>query len=447
MALLNGSAFTANGSGLLNLPYEVQMQMAERLRQFGMDRANPQQDPSFAERWSGVVPPNAMASAPPIGPQQQPGPPMQILPAAQTAPQMPQQQQTPQQPSAGLGDHLSAGFGGLFNSPTLISGIGNAIQGFATGNRSDNKNLTMQALIKRGLDPETAQAAVSNPALMQAVMPQLFGGMTDDIKEFEYAKKQGFSGSLEQWMQRKRAGAGEYGLQPIWGVDKDGKPAIMQLGKSGEGVQSKMPEGFSPAKDPIKVDAGTEFVLLDPQTRQPIGRIPKNIEGKEAAEERGKATGQAQVGLSGALANGELAIQNIDQIRKHTGRKSMFGVGGLGWVPGIPGTDQAGFVALVDQLKGKTFLTAFESLKGGGAITEIEGTKAEKAIARLQRTQNDADFDSALKDLEDVVKAGMERARVKARGVTVPGAAPAQSPAAPAAPPPASGGYRVIGVR
>lgn len=255
---------------------------------------------------------------------------------------------------------------------------------------------------------------------------------TDDIRDYEYAKRQGFKGSLLDFIATKRAGAGEYGLTPIWGTGPDGKPAFIQPGKSGKAVQGAVPEGFNIARDPVKVDAGTDWILLDPQTRQPVGRVPKNIEGKEAAEERGKATGQAQVGLPNALAQADQTLKTIDQIRAHPGRKSAFGVGRMGWVPGIPGSEQAGFVSMVDQLQGKTFLQAFESLKGGGAITEIEGKKAEGAIARLKRTQNDTDFDVALKDLEDVVRAGMERARAKAGGA-------GQMPPAATAPPPAAG--------
>jgi outer membrane protein TolC len=83
-------------------------------------------------------------------------------------------------------------------------------------------------------------------------------------------------------------------------------------------------------------------------------------------------------------------------------------------LPDIPGTDTRGFAALVDQVKGQNFMTAFQSLKGAGAITEAEGSKAERAQARLDRAQSEKDFDVALKDLKEVVVAGMERARQKA---------------------------------
>lgn len=143
-------------------------------------------------------------------------------------------------------------------------------------------------------------------------------------------------------------------------------------------------------------------------------------QAKEAAQKRGEAEGVAQAGLTNAITQGDLALKTIDQIRNHPGKDSLFSVGSLGVVPGIPGTQQRGFVALVDQLKNKTFLQAYEALKGGGAITNIEGTKGENAIARLDRAQNPADFKAALDDLESVIKTGVQNARSKAAGISVP---------------------------
>lgn len=261
------------------------------------------------------------------------------------------------------------------------------------------------------------------------------GKETDDIKEFEYARKQGFTGTLEQWMQRKRGGAGEYGLQPIWGVGPDGKPAVMQLGKSGEAIKSKIPADFQIAKDPIKVEGPTGTVLLDPQTRQQIGFVPKDVAGAAQAKEEGEAKGQAIVNLPTVIATAENTLKTIDQLEKHPGKKNWgaFGIGGA--LPDIPGTATRGFGALVDQVKGQNFMTAFQALKGAGAITEQEGAKAEKAQARLDRAQSEADFDTALNDLKDVVRAGMERARQKAGGVKAP-EAPARE----------TGGFKILKV-
>jgi hypothetical protein len=204
--------------------------------------------------------------------------------APQAAPGAPMDIQAPQAPQGG--GFMGGLSNGLANNSNMLmamgaalmggKGMGGALESGMMGGQLDQKNrttnLTRQALIKQGLTPEMAEIAAGNPALMSAIMSQKLGltGGTDDIKEFEYARKQGFTGSLQEWMQRKRAGAGEYGMQPIWGV-KDGKPAVMQLGKSGDAVESRLPAGFEIARDPIKVEGPTGTTLLDAQTRQPVG--------------------------------------------------------------------------------------------------------------------------------------------------------------------------------
>lgn len=226
-------------------------------------------------------------------------------------------------------------------------------------------------------------------------------------------------------------GSGGASLNPVYGVGPDGKPAMVQTTKSGTAIQTKLPEGFQIAKDPIKVDSGTHFTLLDPQTRQIIGTIPKNLAEVEKQKVEGEATGKANVGLPQAIASADETLKSIELVRNHPGR-GMMTTGAGGVLPGIPGTEGRGFTTAVDQLKGKTFLTAFNQLRGGGAITDAEGNKATLALARLDRAQNRNDFESALNDLRDVVKGGLERARTMARG----GGVATQAAPAAAAPDP-----------
>jgi hypothetical protein len=373
-----------------------------------------------------------------------PAMPMQLGPQMPDAgPQMQQQQQMPQ--GGGFFDRLGAGLGA--NSNTLLSmgaallggkGWGGAAEGAMSGRKLDQDRatagLTEQALIKHGLSPDVAKVVSGNPALLAAVMQQRLGlgGQTDDIKEFEYAKRQGFTGTLTDWMQRKRSTtAGKYGLTPVFGTDKDGKPAIIQLGNEGQPIQPQLPEGFQIARDPIKVEGPTGTALLDPQTRQQIGFVPKDVAGAARQKEIGEAEGQAAVNLPTAIATAENTLKTIEQMKNHPGKKNWgaFGVGAM--LPDMPGSSTRGFGAFVDQIKGQNFMTAFQSLKGAGAITEQEGAKAERAQARLDRAQSEADFDAAIKDLEDVVRSGMARARQKAGGGAPTAAGAGAAPSAP----------------
>lgn len=176
------------------------------------------------------------------------------------------------------------------------------------------------------------------------------------------------------------------------------------------------------------LDTGTAFVRPNPvDPANPVASLPKDVAGKARQKEIGEAGGKAAADLPRILDNATLAIQTLDQIRRHPGKQ--YGVGVMGALPGVPGTQQRGFVNLVEQAKGKTFLEAFNSLKGGGQITEAEGAKATQALARLDRAQTPDDFERSLVDLEQVIRLGAERSRAAAQGGAAgPASAPAVNP-------------------
>jgi len=229
---------------------------------------------------------------------------------------------------------------------------------------------------------------------------------------------------LKTRAEASKVGQGQTSLVPFFGYDEQGGAVVMQPRSDGTAVRTKLPDGVTVSRSPIKVDTGTGTVLIDPVTRQPINTVPKDIAGKESQEEIGKAQGKAVADLSRITDNANRALQTIEQIRNHPGRNQATGAI-TGQLPGIPGTSGRGFVNLVEQAKGQTFLEAFNSLRGGGQITEAEGAKATQALARLDRAQTKADFDTALKDLEDVVKSGLARAQRSAQPTPPVGAVPA----------------------
>lgn len=315
----------------------------------------------------------------------------------------------------GFFDRLNAGFQSIGNGGSLI--------GAATGNYTDVPNQTQKFLISRGFDPGLARAVTSDPRLLQAVLPQVLGtgGQTDDIKEYQFAKREEPNLTFQQFMNRKRATTGEYSLTPQYGTDKDGNTVLIQTGKSGEAIQTKLPAGVKISSGVDKVDLGTQWGIIDKRTGNLVGTQPKNIEGKEAAEEIGKARGQAQVNLPNVIANAEQTLQIIKSIKDDPYRER--GTGGSSIFNRIPATGGFDFAQKVEQLKGKAFLEAFQSLKGGGAITEIEGKKAENAIARLNVAQSEPAFLDALNELEQVVTAGIGRAKQRAGAPAAPAAA------------------------
>lgn len=193
---------------------------------------------------------------------------------------------------------------------------------------------------------------------------------------------------------------GEYGLNPVYGRDKDGNIVVMQLGKDGNAVAARLPEGVRP---------------------------DLSVQSQERAygSEVGKQAGEAKASLGNALATGQQALDLINSIYDDPALPSILGnfdgrmPAGIPWLTG--GQAGADLDAKIQQLQGKTFLEAYATLKGGGQITEVEGAKAQAAIGRLQRTQSPEAYRAALNDLRDVIASGMERARQKA-GMT--GASP-----------------------
>jgi hypothetical protein len=345
--------------------------------------------------------------------------------AQPTQGQAPQMQAIPE--PGGFGAGMRGFISNLHTGPlgAIIGGIGSAagLQGPAM----QRANQTARYLTTKGFDPALAQTIVSDPALLRAVLPQMIGigGQTDDIKEYQFAKREDPSLTFQKFMQQKKAVSGEYSLTPQYGTDKDGNTVLLQTGKSGEAIQTKLPEGVKISSGVDKVDLGTSWGIIDKRTGQMIGTQPKDVSGKEAAEARGKAQGEAQAALPGALADAERTKASIDQLLNHEGLGSI--VGPLdqyrpSWSLGESGNDA---LARYKQLQGQAFLQAYNLLKGGGAITDIEGKKAEAAMARLDRAQSEDTFKAALKDFRDAIESGVNKLKSKAGTSTTAPAASA----------------------
>lgn len=149
----------------------------------------------------------------------------------------------------GVGDRISDGLSR--NSNMLISlgagiaqgGIGKGLQAAMTGVDADrkqgNQNLTQQALIKKGLDPEMARAVSANPALLASAAGSLFKPQVRGLSAAE----------------KTQAGLPE-GLP--WFVGADGKPFV--------------PDGLSQLKPTYGVTGKDQFGneqygWIDPQAR------------------------------------------------------------------------------------------------------------------------------------------------------------------------------------
>lgn len=162
--------------------------------------------------------------------------------------------------------------------------------------------------------------------------------------------------SMEQWIAQQRAGAGEAFGTVIWGTGPDGKPTVFQPTKSGELRPSKMPEGYSVGKDALKIDTPTEVIVLDPVTRQPIARYPKDIAGAAARQKEGAALGEAKADLASIkskMPGLESVVRQLDDLSNKAtytaaGQVIDFAARQAGLEPRDAAVARAQYIAMVD---------------------------------------------------------------------------------------------------
>lgn len=288
-----------------------------------------------------------------------------------------------------------------------------------------NQNKTVQWLQKTNPDLAAAvqQGAITpGDAWKMAYTQRLEAAKPKN--NFITAGKNLYNVETGQWVAPP-AGIGgddaEYGLNPQYGVDANGNPVIVQLSKSGTSKQTALPDGVTLSKQPIKLDAGTHFVLLDPITRQPIGQIEKDVAGTKREQEIGVAQAEAQTALPGARDMAKAVSEQVESLKTDPYLPNMLGP----WDSRTPDitADAARVSGKMEQLQSGAFLSARQLLKGGGAITDYEGKKAEAAFARLNRAQSDEDYKTALDEFNYWVQQGITKLERQA------GQGGAQSPA------------------
>jgi len=182
---------------------------------------------------------------------------------------------------------------------------------------------------------------------------------------------------------------------------------------------------------------GSLFPLQDAEGNQLITyQADPNLAGeKKLATEKAVNLAEAQKNLPKVEGQASIANTTIDRLLNHPAKGYSTGLLSnlpTQWLP-----SRAEFEALRKQTEGQGFLQAFESLRGGGHITEIEGVKATQAIVRMQTAVSEEAFDQALRDYQEIINMGVERAR-QAAGVTPP---------QPSVAPPAGDGWSITPVK
>jgi hypothetical protein len=148
--------------------------------------------------------------------------------------------------------------------------------------------------------------------------------------------------------------------------------------------------------------------------------------GKTGGSKRAEITTEAQANLPTVVDQAQTSINVIKDAINHPGMPANFGMSGL--VPNRPGSASSDAKALLEQIKGGSFLTAYGQLRGGGQISNVEGTKAEQAYARMQTSQSFDAFKKAAQDYVNIIQKAVNRTKNTASGAIFdnPNTTPAQ---------------------
>lgn len=216
------------------------------------------------------------------------------------------------------------------------------------------------------------------------------------VREFEYAKQNGFNGSFEDFKKITNS------TTPFT------SPIATDRGYMGFNTRTG-------EITPLMDRAGNPLL---PAAQSPI--LQGQIAGaRTSATETAKKEAEAAFDAPVAIAKGEEALGLVDDLLKAPGFKTAVGTSRMFGLQKIPGTDARNFDIRLDQIKGQQFLQAFETLKGGGQITEVEGRKATDAISRMNPEASEAEFKKAANEFKAIIQRGIERAK-KQGGMTTP---------------------------
>lgn len=253
------------------------------------------------------------------------------------------------------------------------------------------------------LDRQTQQTNQAQQKEFQALQMQKMRSdmnaqpeMPASVKEYEYAKNNGYDGSYQDF--RKDMGA----AQPYY------TPIPTEQGYMSFNSRSG---GWSPM-----LGAGGRPVIPAAQSPTLQGQIAG---AKTAATETAKKEAEAAFDAPTAIDKGNEALGLVDDLLKSPGFGTAVGTSRMFGLHKIPGTDARNFDIRLDQIKGQQFLQAFETLKGGGQITEVEGRKATDAISRMNPEASEQEFTKAANEFKAIIQRGIERAQ-KAGGMPAP---------------------------
>ena len=310
----------------------------------------------------------------------------------------------------------------------LVRGITGAVQ---QGQGAQGQMLLAQQ------NQQADQAAIEAEKVQQNLTRQRLAewGYDDLVAAMDggYDPREVWGEALKRRSPQTAEGPRSYGT-PIWGTDTRTNTAGFGVMDDAGDFNIVDTGPLNVGKEPIRLDAGDRFILLDPVTRNKIGEIPKSgdiptafepqpdgsgiqpMEGSEPAIDR---QGE-QIKASAAYENYSAKLTNvvgvIDQAINQSGFSNTGVLGVLGTVfPGFWGTDLQKRLNTIAAYSGFGELQAMRdaSPTGGalGQVTERELELLQSVVTSVAQSQSEQQLDENLKALRDFLVASSRRVR------------------------------------
>jgi len=291
---------------------------------------------------------------------------------------------TPQSaPPMALGGSQTPDFSHSFGEGLI--NVGNALQGRGVEDLNADtlsKNATYAALIKKGIDPTTAEAVVRNPSLMKSVIPTVFGG-------------------------------GKYGKQgTVFQDPASGQFFTAQFAEDGTRLITPLTTAGGTALEPSRgvktVDTGTGTRIVSGATGNDLREIPKDLAGAETAKVVGRETGEGQMNLpKSKIALEQAKIQNdvvTDNIDKAIKDADGYTSGLTGAVTSnIPGTKSYDLANTLNTVKANLGFDKLQDMRnnsptGGalGQVSEMENRLLQSVWGSVEQSQSPAQLKANL---------------------------------------------------
>lgn len=169
-----------------------------------------------------------------------------------------------------------------------------------------------------------------------------------------------------------------------------------------------------------------EIAKMQNEGRQLIAGMTAGLRLQAMEDKKTEKLQKEETQKQGVAASFDSALETLDRIATHPGKKAAVGFGGT-TLSMVPGTSAAGFASQLETFKAQVFLPQVQALKGMGALSDAEGKKMTASIGALDQKMKPSEFDSQVA----IIKSDLEKAKARVLGGSKPPAAPEAAPAAP----------------